>query len=346
MIVNPNQPGCGFESKNLAGVGVMFYVLLALRAELRARGALRRGEPAAARRAARPGRARHRRRRRQARRQQPPAGRAGPEARPRRPHAARARGAVRGRRRATRSAPARSTSASRSGPRINAAGRLADMTLGIECLLTDDAGARRRAGARARRASTASGARSKPACASRPRRCSTACSTGATSRRRRSRCSTPTFHEGVVGIVAVAPEGPAAPADLRVRARRATAHAEGLGPLDRRLSPARCARPRRQAPPRRAAALRRPRDGGRLHARRGATSTTFDAALQQVAREWLDAGDADARAAHRRPARRSSTSAPTRCARSTRRSGARPSRRRCSATRSRSCRSAWSARST
>ena len=37
-IVNPNQPGCGFESKSLAGVGVMFYVLLALRAELRRRG--------------------------------------------------------------------------------------------------------------------------------------------------------------------------------------------------------------------------------------------------------------------------------------------------------------------
>lgn len=37
-IVNPNQPGCGFPSKHLAGVGVMFYVLLALRAELRRRG--------------------------------------------------------------------------------------------------------------------------------------------------------------------------------------------------------------------------------------------------------------------------------------------------------------------
>jgi single-stranded-DNA-specific exonuclease len=37
-IVNPNQPGCGFGSKNLAGVGVMFYVLLALRSELRQRG--------------------------------------------------------------------------------------------------------------------------------------------------------------------------------------------------------------------------------------------------------------------------------------------------------------------
>lgn len=38
-IVNPNQHGCDFPSKNLAGVGVMFYVLLALRAELRRRGA-------------------------------------------------------------------------------------------------------------------------------------------------------------------------------------------------------------------------------------------------------------------------------------------------------------------
>jgi single-stranded-DNA-specific exonuclease len=38
-IVNPNQHGCTFKSKNLAGVGVMFYVLLALRAVLRARGA-------------------------------------------------------------------------------------------------------------------------------------------------------------------------------------------------------------------------------------------------------------------------------------------------------------------
>jgi len=39
LIVNPNQPGCEFASKSLAGVGVMFYVLLALRAELRLRGA-------------------------------------------------------------------------------------------------------------------------------------------------------------------------------------------------------------------------------------------------------------------------------------------------------------------
>ena len=39
LIVNPNQHGCGFASKSLAGVGVIFYVLMALRAELRARGA-------------------------------------------------------------------------------------------------------------------------------------------------------------------------------------------------------------------------------------------------------------------------------------------------------------------
>ena len=37
-IVNPNQPGCDFPSKCLAGVGVVFYLLGALRAELRARG--------------------------------------------------------------------------------------------------------------------------------------------------------------------------------------------------------------------------------------------------------------------------------------------------------------------
>ncbi len=38
VIVNPNQPGCGFPSKAMAGVGVIFYVMLALRAELRRRG--------------------------------------------------------------------------------------------------------------------------------------------------------------------------------------------------------------------------------------------------------------------------------------------------------------------
>jgi single-stranded-DNA-specific exonuclease len=37
-IVNPNQPGCGFLSKNLAGVGVAFYLMLALRAQLKSNG--------------------------------------------------------------------------------------------------------------------------------------------------------------------------------------------------------------------------------------------------------------------------------------------------------------------
>ncbi len=46
IIVNPNQPGCPFRSKNIAGVGVMFYVLVATRARLRAEGAFaRRDEP-------------------------------------------------------------------------------------------------------------------------------------------------------------------------------------------------------------------------------------------------------------------------------------------------------------
>ena len=44
-IVNPNQRGCAFASKNLAGVGVMFYVLIATRSELRKRGAFTSAEP-------------------------------------------------------------------------------------------------------------------------------------------------------------------------------------------------------------------------------------------------------------------------------------------------------------
>ena len=43
IVVNPNQPGCSFPSKCIAGVGVMFYVLMALRARLRAEGALPEG---------------------------------------------------------------------------------------------------------------------------------------------------------------------------------------------------------------------------------------------------------------------------------------------------------------
>ena len=37
-IVNPNQPGCGFESKSIAGVGVIFYLMMATRSALRQAG--------------------------------------------------------------------------------------------------------------------------------------------------------------------------------------------------------------------------------------------------------------------------------------------------------------------
>ncbi|RTL23002.1 MAG: single-stranded-DNA-specific exonuclease RecJ [Burkholderiales bacterium] len=135
-IVNPNQPGCGFESKALAGVGVAFYVLLGLRAELRSRGALPEPEPrldglldlvalgtvadvvrldANNRRLVAQGLKRMR------------AGRGQP-------------GVM-----ALFSAAKRDASQAQGfdlgfalGPRINAAGRLADMTLGIETLTTDD----------------------------------------------------------------------------------------------------------------------------------------------------------------------------------------------------------------
>jgi single-stranded-DNA-specific exonuclease len=137
VIVNPNQPGCGFPSKNLAGVGVMFYTLLALRAELRGRG------------------------------------RFDSTSQPRLDHLLDlvALGTVADvvkldsnnrilvaqglkRIRAGRAHPgiaALFSVAGRevrkanpfdlgftAGPRLNAAGRLADMSLGIECLLTDD----------------------------------------------------------------------------------------------------------------------------------------------------------------------------------------------------------------
>ena len=168
VTVNPNQPGCDFPSKSMAGVGVMFYVLLALRAELRQRGVFDGPEPA-------PGRPKL---------ASAPSG--GSE-----PHAVGSVGArvfqpkldtllplvalgtvadvvrldannrrlvAQGLKRvragslppgmaALFRAAGRETSRATTfdfgfalGPRINAAGRLADMTLGIECLLTDDAG--------------------------------------------------------------------------------------------------------------------------------------------------------------------------------------------------------------
>ncbi len=137
VIVNPNQPACAFESKSIAGVGVMFYVLMALRAELRQRGHFEgQTEPrldallplvalgtvadvvkldANNRRLVAQGLKR-------IRQGQMPAGIAGLF------------------RAAGRKADAATTFdfGFALGPRINAAGRLSDMTLGIECLLTDD----------------------------------------------------------------------------------------------------------------------------------------------------------------------------------------------------------------
>ncbi|HWS12203.1 MAG TPA: single-stranded-DNA-specific exonuclease RecJ [Rhodocyclaceae bacterium] len=138
-IVNPNQPGCRFASKHLAGVGVMFYVTTALRAELRRRGQF--------------------------------AGRAEPPLAPlldlvalgtvadvvRLDHNNRIlvsqglarirRGAMQPGVRALFAAAGREPRQASTfdlgfglGPRLNAAGRLADMALGIECLITDDFG--------------------------------------------------------------------------------------------------------------------------------------------------------------------------------------------------------------
>jgi single-stranded-DNA-specific exonuclease len=137
VIVNPNQPGCEFESKCIAGVGVMFYVLLALRAELRERGVF---TP----------------------QNQPkldsllPLVALGTVADVVKLDANNRRLVAQGLKRirtghlplgiaslfvaSGRKAAIASTFdfGFALGPRINAAGRLSDMTLGIECLLTDD----------------------------------------------------------------------------------------------------------------------------------------------------------------------------------------------------------------
>jgi single-stranded-DNA-specific exonuclease len=139
VIVNPNQPDCGFPSKNLAGVGVMFYVLLALRGELRKRAVFdAQTQPkldtlldlvalgtvadvvkldANNRILVAQGLKRIR------------SGRMQPGI------AALFRAAGREARRATPFDLGFAV-----GPRLNAAGRLADMSLGIECLTTDDEG--------------------------------------------------------------------------------------------------------------------------------------------------------------------------------------------------------------
>lgn len=136
-IVNPNQPGCTFPSKNLAGVGVMFYVLMALRAEMRNRGAF-------------------------AGKTEPNLGnlldlvalgtvadvvrlddnnRILVQQGLQRIRAGRSCAGIRALLRVARR-PAAQASAYELGfivgPRLNAAGRLEDMSLGIRCLLTDD----------------------------------------------------------------------------------------------------------------------------------------------------------------------------------------------------------------
>ena len=134
-IVNPNQIGCSFPSKALAGVGVMFYVTIALRAELRKRGVLKSEVNLGSltdlvalgtiadvvpldvnnRNLVSQGLKRIR------------AGRAQP--------------GIHALLRAAGRNPAEATSFDLGflvGPRLNAAGRLADMSLGIECLITDD----------------------------------------------------------------------------------------------------------------------------------------------------------------------------------------------------------------
>lgn len=136
-IVNPNQPGCEFPSKALAGVGVIFYVLMALRARLRSLGWY----------ASKP---------------QPNIGELldlvalgsvadvvpldannrilvhqGLE----RIRAGRARPGIKAILEVAKREHSRITSTDLGfilGPRLNAAGRLDDMSLGIECLLTDD----------------------------------------------------------------------------------------------------------------------------------------------------------------------------------------------------------------
>jgi single-stranded-DNA-specific exonuclease len=138
-IVNPNQPGCEFPSKALAGVGVIFYVLMALRARLRDTGYFEANQQT-----------------------QPNLGElldlvalgsvadvVPLDANNRilvhqgllRIRAGRARPGLKAILDVARREAARITSTDLGfiiGPRLNAAGRLDDMSLGIECLLCED----------------------------------------------------------------------------------------------------------------------------------------------------------------------------------------------------------------
>ncbi len=137
LIVNPNQTGCTFPSKHLAGVGVAFYVMMATRAELRKRGAF-------------------------AQQTEPPLGdlldlvalgtvadvvklddnnRLLVDAGLRRLRAGQGRPGINALFRAAGRDPLRASAQDLGftiGPRLNAAGRLADMGLGVACLLAPD----------------------------------------------------------------------------------------------------------------------------------------------------------------------------------------------------------------
>ena len=285
VIVNPNQPGDGFESKALAGVGVMFYVLLALRAEQRARGRWAAGEQprletlldlvalgtvadvvrldANNRRLVALGLRRIRQGRMQA--------------------GVAALFAVAG------ADPGRASAQDfgfRLGPRINAAGRLSDMTLGIECLLTDDAD---RAAALAAQLDAINRERREVEAGMREQ------AEAAVERLLAALPQPPAaltlfeeaFHEGVVGIVAGRMKDRLhRPTFVFARAQDGSLKGSG------RSIPGFHLRDALDLVSKRVPGLLR-RFGGHAMAA-GATLEPaglpeFDAALQQVAREWLDA---------------------------------------------------------
>jgi single-stranded-DNA-specific exonuclease len=282
VIVNPNQPGCDFPSKALAGVGAMFYTMLALRAELRERGAFAGAkEPNLAdlldlvalgtvadvvkldrnnRILVAQGLARMRAGRLQA--------------------GIRALFALAGR------DPARAGTTDLGfmiGPRLNAAGRLSDMSLGIECLITDDAGramniAQELDKLNRERRSIEAGMQEEAL---------TRLEGFDAGNRATVALFEPDWHQGVIGIVAGRiKERLHRPTIAFARANRR--RAQGLRALDPRPAPARRARPRHQAPSRPDRALRRPRHGRRPDHPRIASSPRFDAAFEQVCRELID----------------------------------------------------------
>jgi single-stranded-DNA-specific exonuclease len=111
------------------------------------------------------------------------------------------------------------------GPRLNAAGRLADMALGIECLITDDM-ARALQHRPGTRRSTASGAASKKKCATALAR---AGRNSTPTNRASIACSSPNWHQGVIGILAGPHQGEGAPPDHRLRPRQRNGDGELKG---------------------------------------------------------------------------------------------------------------------